>query len=189
MTPSPTTRTTTSGRPRAQRTGMTRSAPVTFLATPVALLVAVVVLAGCGGGGSASPTPPKTAGGRAATLGVGSVGLGKILVDSRAHTLYLFKKDSGTTSSCFGACAANWPPLRARGTPTVGSGAKASLVATTVRSDGKAQVTYNGHPLYMFSGDEKAGDTNGEGVKAFGGNWYAVDPSGKQIVISTSTGY
>jgi predicted lipoprotein with Yx(FWY)xxD motif len=168
---------------------MTRGAPVTFLATLVALLVAVVALAGCGGGGSASPTPPKTAGGRAATLGVGSVGLGKILVDSRAHTLYLFKNDSGTTSSCFGACAANWPPLRARGAPTVGSGAKESLVGTTMRSDGKAQVTYNGHPLYVFSGDEKAGDTNGEGVNAFGGNWYVLDPSGNKIVISTSTGY
>jgi hypothetical protein len=57
--------------------------------------------------------------------------------------------------------------------------------ATTMRSDGKAQVTYNGHPLYTFSGDER----NGEGVNAFGGNWYAVDPSGNQIVTSTSTGY
>jgi predicted lipoprotein with Yx(FWY)xxD motif len=63
------------------------------------------------------------------------------------------------------------------------------VVATTMRSDGKAQVTYNGHPLNTFSGDEKAGDTNGEGVNAFGGNWYVVDPSGKQIVTSTSTGY
>jgi predicted lipoprotein with Yx(FWY)xxD motif len=160
---------------------MTRSAPITLLATLVALPVAALAVAGCGGGGSASPTPPKTAGGRAAKFGVGSVALGKIL--------YLFKKDSGTTSSCFGACAASWPPLRARGTPTVGSGAKASLVATTMRSDGKAQVTYNGHPLYRFSGDEKAGDTNGEGVNAFGGNWYVVDPSGNQIVTSTSTGY
>jgi predicted lipoprotein with Yx(FWY)xxD motif len=168
---------------------MTRSAPITFLATLVALPVAVLAVAGCGGGGSATLTPPKTADGRAATLGVGSVGLGKILLNSRARTLYLFKEDSGTTSSCFGACAANWPPLRARGTPTVGSGAKASLVATTMRSDGKAQVTYNGHPLYTFSGDEKAGDTNGEGVNAFGGNWYVVDPSGNQIVTSTSTGY
>jgi predicted lipoprotein with Yx(FWY)xxD motif len=168
---------------------MTRSAPITFLATLVALPVAVLAVAGCGGGGSATPTPPKTADGRAATLGVGSVGLGKILVNSQARTLYLFKKDSGTTSSCFGACVANWPPLRARGTPTVGSGAKASLVATTMRSDGKAQVTYNGHPLYTFSGDERAGDTNGEGVNAFGGNWYVVDPSGNQIVTSTSTGY
>jgi len=168
---------------------MTRRAPLTSLATLVALLVAVLAAAGCGGGGSASPTPPKTAGGRAATLGVGSVGLGKILVDSRAHTLYLFEKDSGTTSSCFGACAANWPPLRGGSTPTVGSGAKASLIATTMRSDGKAQVTYNGHPLYVFSGDAKAGDTKGEGVNAFGGNWYVVDPSGNKIVASTSTGY
>src|SRR5690349_19564265 len=74
---------------------MTRRAPVTFLATLVALLVGVVALAGCGGGGSASPTPPKTAGVRAATVGVGGACLGKFLVDSRAHTLYLFKKDSG----------------------------------------------------------------------------------------------
>jgi predicted lipoprotein with Yx(FWY)xxD motif len=58
-----------------------------------------------------------------------------------------------------------------------------------MRSDGKAQVTYNGHPLYVFSGDEKAGDTKGEGVNAFGGNWYVVDPSGNKIVTSTSTGY
>jgi predicted lipoprotein with Yx(FWY)xxD motif len=170
---------------------MTRTKSITFLAGATALVVAALA-AGCGSSGGSnanSPAAPTNASGQPATVGVGSVALGKILVDSRAHTLYLFKKDSGTTSSCFGACAANWPPLRARGAPTVGSGAKESLVATTMRSDGKAQVTYNGHPLYTFSGDEKAGDTNGEGVNAFGGNWYVLDPSGNKIVTSTSTGY
>jgi predicted lipoprotein with Yx(FWY)xxD motif len=164
-----------------------RSAPITFLATLVALPVAALVVAGCGGGGSATPTPPKTADGRPATLGVGSVGLGKILVNSRARTLYLFKKDSGTTSSCFGACAANWPPLRARGAPTVGSGAKASLVATTMRSDAKAQVTYNGHPLYTFVQDTSPGDTNGQGSTAFGAGWFALNSAGNQVTAQPSS--
>jgi len=83
-------------------------------------------------------------------------------------------------------CAVNWPPLRANGKPTLGSGANASLVGTTMRSDGKPQVTYNGHPLYLFTGDQKAGDTNGEGINAFGGLWYAVSPSGNQVSGASS---
>ena len=172
---------------------MTRRRPITFLATLATLPLAVVALAGCGGGGSkasAPPASPKTASGAPATVGVANVGLGKVLVNSNGRTLYLFGKDSGTTSACSGACAVNWPPLRASGKPTLGSGADSSLVGTTMRSDGKPQVTYNGHPLYLFSGDAKAGDTNGEGVNAFGGLWYAVSPAGNQVVASTpSTGY
>ena len=93
--------------------------------------------------------PPTTASGRPATVDVANSGLGKILVDSQGRTLYLFKKDSGTKSACTGACASAWPPLRANGKPTVGGGANASMVGTTTRSDGKPQVTYNGHPLYL----------------------------------------
>jgi predicted lipoprotein with Yx(FWY)xxD motif len=172
---------------------MTRSTPIAFLATLAALPLTAVALAGCGGGGSnasAPPTTPKTASGGPATVGVANVGLGKVLVNTGGRTLYLFSKDSGTTSACSGPCAVNWPPLRASGKPTLGSGADGSLVGTTMRSDGKPQVTYNGHPLYLFSGDAKAGDTNGEGVSAFGGLWYAVSPAGNQVVSSTpSTGY
>lgn len=72
-------------------------------------------------------------------------------------------------------------PLRATGKPTVGGGANASIVATSDRSDGKPQVTYNGHPLYLFSADQKAGDTNGQGVNAFGGLWYVLSSSGDEI--------
>jgi predicted lipoprotein with Yx(FWY)xxD motif len=75
-------------------------------------------------------------------------------------------------------------PLRATGKPTVGGGAAASIVATSARSDGNPQVTYNGHPLHLFSGDQKPGDTNGEGVNAFGGLWYALSSAGNQIVGS-----
>ena len=170
---------------------MTRRRHIGFLATLTALPLTVVALAGCGGGSKAStPASPTTANGAPATVGVANVGLGKILVNSHGRTLYLFQKDSGTTSACSGACAVNWPPLRANGKPTLGSGADSSLVGTTMRSDGKPQVTYNGHPLYLFSGDAKAGDTNGEGVNAFGGLWYAVSPAGNQVVAAApSTGY
>jgi predicted lipoprotein with Yx(FWY)xxD motif len=84
-------------------------------------------------------------------------------------------------SACFGACASDWPPLRASGKPTVSSGANASMVGTTTRSDGKPQVTYNGHPLYLYTGDQKPGDTNGEGLTPFGGGWFALSPAGNQV--------
>jgi predicted lipoprotein with Yx(FWY)xxD motif len=179
--------------PKAKGATMTHRRPVAFLATLAALPLTLVALAGCGGGGnkaSTTPAAPKTANGAPATVGVANVGLGKILVNSRGRTLYLFQKDSGATSACSGRCALDWPPLRASGRPTLGSGADSSLVGTTTRSDGKPQVTYSGHPLYLFSGDATAGDTNGEGASAFGGLWYAVSPAGNKVVATTpSTGY
>lgn len=162
---------------------MTRSRVITYLAGAGALLLTSVALAGCGGGGGASAqaAAPKTATGQPATVGVADSGLGKILVDSQGRTLYLFQKDSGTTSACTGACASAWPPLRASGEPTVGSGANASLVATTTRSDGNPQVTYNGHPLYRYVGDKNPGDTSGQGLTAFGGGWFALTAAGNQV--------
>lgn len=150
----------------------------------VGVALIALALAACGGGGDTST--PTTAGGQPATLGVANEGLGKILVDSQGRTLYLFEKDSGTMSTCTGECANDWPPLRANGKPTEGSGANASLVATTTRTDGKPQVTYNGHPLYLFEGDKKPGDTKGEGLSAFGGSWFAVSPAGNKVSAQAS---
>jgi predicted lipoprotein with Yx(FWY)xxD motif len=83
----------------------------------------------------------------------------------------------------------NWPPLVTSGTPTVGNGAATSLVGTATRSGGEQQVIYNGHPLYLFSGDQKAGDTNGQGVNAFGGSWYALTAAGNRVTATPpSTG-
>jgi len=102
------------------------------------------------------PSPrPKTANVRAATVDVANSGPTEILVDSEGRTLYLFKKDAGTKSTCFDACANAWPPLRANGKPTVGAGAKASLLGTTARADEKPQVTYKGQPLYLYGGDAR----------------------------------
>lgn len=162
---------------------MTRTRSITFLASGIALLLVALAVAGCGSSGSSSSSaPPTTSSGRQATVGISNTGLGKILVNSQGRTLYLFGKDSGTTSACTGACAGNWPPLRANGKPTLGTGADASLVGTIQRSDGKPQVTYNGHPLYLFKGDQQPGDTKGEGLTAFGGTWYALSSSGNQVV-------
>src|SRR3954471_9503513 len=81
--------------------------------------------------------------------------LGRILVDSRGITLYDFPPDKGTTSVCYGACAALWPPLLTSGAPHAGPGVKTSLLGTTKRTDGKLEVTYAGHPLYYFVSDRK----------------------------------
>jgi predicted lipoprotein with Yx(FWY)xxD motif len=145
--------------------------------------------AGCGGGGATAATsaPPKTASGQAATLGVSNTGLGQVLVNSEGRTLYLFKADQGTKSVCTGECASAWPPLIANGKPTVGSGANASLVGTSTRSEGNTQVTYSGHPLYLFAQDKKAGETNGQGVSAFGAAWFALNSSGNQVSGSSSS--
>jgi predicted lipoprotein with Yx(FWY)xxD motif len=162
---------------------MTRTRSITFLAGAAVVLLAALALAGCGGGGASSQAaPPKTANGQPATVGVANdSNLGEILVNSQARTLYLFLKDSGTTSACTGACAAAWPPLRANGKPTLGSGANASLLGTATRSDGNPQVTYNGHPLYLYAGDQKPGDTNGQGLTQFGAGWFALSPAGNQV--------
>jgi predicted lipoprotein with Yx(FWY)xxD motif len=113
--------------------------------------------------------------------------LGDILVNSTGRTLYLFQKDSGTQSACTGACAAAWPPLLDKGKLTAGSGADASRLGTTTRSDGADQVTYNGHPLYLYAGDKKAGDTNGQGSTGFGASWYALSPTGVAVTAQGSS--
>ena len=115
--------------------------------------------------------------------------LGTILVDPKGRTLYRFNKDTGSKSACFGACAVAWPPLRATGKPTVGAGADASLVGTTARSDGKPQITYNGRPLYLYAGDEKAGDTRGQGLTDFGASWYVLTRGGNQVTGQASSSY
>ena len=145
----------------------------------VPLPFALLALAGCGGNGSHAL--PTTTNGRAATLGVAKTNLGDVLVDRKGRTLYFFARDSGTRSDCTGACAVNWPPLRVRGNPLVGSGARPSDVGTTARPDGNSQLTYNGHPLYTYVNDRKPGDANGEGVNAFGGFWFAVSPAGDKV--------
>ena len=118
---------------------------------------------------------------RATTVSTARTGLGRVIVDSRGRTLYLFEKDKRGHSACSGVCAAYWPPLLTSAKPLAKAGAKQSLLGTIRRSDGRKQVTFAGHPVYLFSGDTNRGQTNGEGLTDFGASWYAVSPSGKKI--------
>lgn len=157
-----------------------------------------IAAAGCGGSSSSSATPESgtnasssSSGGygygggssgsssaQAVTLKAVSSPLGTILVDQEGKTLYLFEADSKDKSNCSGGCLNLWPPIMAKGTATAGSGVTAGMIGTAT---GSSQVTYAGHPLYWFSGDTKAGDTNGEGLDDFGGEWYAISPAGTAV--------
>ena len=117
-----------------------------------------------------------------------SGGLGDVVVDGQNRTVYLFKRDTPGKSACFGPCAQNWPPVRVSGKPVAGPGIKASLLGTAARSDGKPQVTYNGHPVYLYVGDNAPAATNGQGVMAFGGAWFAVSPAGTQVTRRSTAG-
>jgi predicted lipoprotein with Yx(FWY)xxD motif len=155
---------------------------------PIAL-VAVLAVAGCGSSNKNSssnasstttPAPAKTAQ-PATTIDVHKTGLGTVLVDSQGRTLYLFEADKNGKSACAGGCATAWPPLTTTGAAVAGTGAIKKLIGTTKRSDGTMQATYNGWPLYMYEGDSSSGQTNGEGLKQFGAEWYVLSPAGKKV--------
>jgi predicted lipoprotein with Yx(FWY)xxD motif len=114
-------------------------------------------------------------------VAVAGTGLGRILVDGRGRTLYLFAGDQRGKSACAGQCAAFWPPLITSGKPLATAGARASLLGTIRRADGRLQVTYNHHPLYAFVKDTSKGQTNGEAVDAFGAKWWAVSAAGAKV--------
>ncbi|MEI7744027.1 MAG: hypothetical protein WCK58_09790 [Chloroflexota bacterium] len=126
---------------------------------------------------SAAPSaaPPAAAG---PSLAIGDTGLGKVLVDAKGMTLYMFMPDANGKSACTGDCLANWPALAGGGAPTLGTGLDAEDFATITRDDGSAQVTFYGHPLYYFAGDKAAGDTAGQ---ALGGKWYVLGTDGTPI--------
>jgi predicted lipoprotein with Yx(FWY)xxD motif len=134
-----------------------------------------------GGGAAADTTAPSPEKTGAAVVSAASVPkLGRLIVDSKGHTLYDFHKDKGTSSSCYGGCEALWPPLSTEGEPQAGNGAEASKLGTTRRKDGSTQVTYAGHPLYTYAEDKGPGEANGNDIDSFGAEWYALEPSGSE---------
>ena len=158
----------------------------------VALAAAAALAAGCssnnsdsgsgvGGYGSGGGTSATTTPSGAATVAATRSSLGTILVDGSGRTLYLFKKDQPDQSACAGACVAAWPIDPSSGAPKAGSGVSASLLGTIKRSDGSTQVTYNKHPLYYYKGDSGPGQHNGQGIDAFGAEWYVLTPAGKAV--------
>ncbi|HEY8304953.1 MAG TPA: hypothetical protein VIG42_10260 [Solirubrobacteraceae bacterium] len=131
----------------------------------------------------AQSTSPRADASRAVKIGVRHTGIGTILVNSAGRTLYEFTKDHVRSDSCvkIKECSEIWPPLRTSGRPTAGPGVRASLLSTITLRGGARQVTYAGHPLYIYSGDSGPGETSYVGEKAFGGTWYAIDAAGHTV--------
>lgn len=158
--------------------------------TPLAAVA--VIAAGCGSGGSygSASSPASAASGavpaRAPALKVKATSLGKVIVDGKGRTLYMFGADTKNKSNCAGACAQNWPPAAAPRKPKVGSGLSAKKLRVIKRADGTKQLSYAGHPLYRFAGDSSPGDVNGQGINAFGGVWNVVSPKGKAVTSGSS---
>ncbi len=111
--------------------------------------------------------------------------LGEILVDAEGMTLYLFTNDNPGESTCYGNCAATWPPLIADGDFMGSENVDPELLGTTSREDGTLQVTYDGWPLYYYVMDEAPGDVNGQGV---GGVWFVVSPAGEPVTATSGSG-
>ncbi|MEY9842350.1 hypothetical protein [Streptacidiphilus sp. EB103A] len=124
----------------------------------------------------AAPAAPAAPVGPVKLVAVDSANLGPIVTDAAGRTLYRFDKDTNNPSAtnCTGACAVKWPPATVQDTVQL-NGVDQSLVGTVTRPDGTRQLTLNGWPLYRFSGDSAAGQTNGQGV---GGTWFASTPVG-----------
>jgi predicted lipoprotein with Yx(FWY)xxD motif len=175
--------------PYRRRAGSTGLAAVAVVGLALALSACSSSPSSSSSNSSTSSTGAPSA--SATVKSTSSAQYGAILVDSAGMTLYMLSSDTPTTSTCTGSCVSIWPPLISSGTPLAGPGLNASLLGTLTRSDGSKQVTYNGHPLYTYSGDSSAGQVNGEGIKAFGGTWYVLDTAGqavtKPMASSTST--
>ena len=144
---------------------------------------------GCGRycGSSSTSTPATT--GAAVTIKTATMTVkGKsitALINSQGLTLYYNTSDT-TSSVCSGGCASAWPPVLSTSTP----GSATSLPGTlSLLTDANgSQVTYNGHPLYTYSGDSAAGQINGEGI---GGVWFvaSTDIAASSGSNSNNNGY
>jgi predicted lipoprotein with Yx(FWY)xxD motif len=149
--------------------------------TLVLFAVPALLLAGCGSddsqnpAGSGSSSQDSSSG---PTLELASSDLGQVVVDQDGMTLYMFVPDQKQdgTPTCYEDCAEAWPALE--GEASAGGSIDESLIGTVERKDGTQQVTYDGLPLYHFSGDEKPGDVNGQGL---GDVWWVLDEAGAPI--------
>lgn len=168
-----------------------------------ALAVTGLAVAGCGSSGGSSssktesngyPATSATTTAKSTAAAGASAGtvittehtpLGTVLAAGPKHlTVYLFAADTGSTSTCSGACEQVWPPVTTTGSPKAEGEAVAADLGTTSRAGGVKEVTYKGHPLYWYVSDSKAGETTGQGVQSFGAAWWVLSPSGSEITGS-----
>lgn len=156
----------------------------------VGVAAVALALAACGGGsnggGGASQAPVPKANG--ALISAQATSLGTILVNGKGMTVYQFAKDTGGTSTCTDACAANWPFVPAPASLPASLPGVTGQLGTTTRPDGAHQLTVAGHPVYTFTGDSAPGQTNGQGLTNYGGLWTALSAAGAAVSGNGSTG-
>jgi predicted lipoprotein with Yx(FWY)xxD motif len=138
----------------------------------IALVLLGVAVAGAGGAPAAGPAGTPSAG---AVLKTAEAGGTTVIANGKGFTLYWFAPDTPAKSNCSGTCAQYWPPVT--GSPSAGPGVTGRL-GTITRSDGSAQATYDGHPLYTYIGDSAPGQANGNNLNLNGGLWHEVTVSG-----------
>src|SRR6201989_2138185 len=166
--------------------------PLRMLLALLAVAAATAVLAACGssatssaGGGSGSTSTSSPVAATAGSLKTATIGGVTVLTDAKGFAVYSFAPDTMTTPDCNGACAAAWPPVK--GPVTAGAGLAGTL-GTIKRSDGSAQATFDGHPLYTFVKDTGPGTDTGNGLDAFGGLWHALTASGSAAPAPAPSG-
>jgi predicted lipoprotein with Yx(FWY)xxD motif len=152
------------------------------------LAAAAVVLAACGSNSTPPASSASNPAAAAASVAIKTMttSKGTVLVTASGLTLYWFANDTATQSNCNGSCASYWKPLL--GTAAAVSGTSLPHGFGTVkRADGQMQITYDGHPLYTYTGDTASGQVNGNGLNASGGMWWAITPTGSELGASTAS--
>lgn len=165
-------------------------------------VIAGMALAACGSTPTArsSPSPSRSAAAKATPTPAASNGvviktvatsnLGTILVNSQGRTLYMLTSETGGKLTCTVAsgCTTFWSEVDLPSGVTAASvagSAKATMLGTETGATGTV-VTYNGWPLYTYSGDSGTGQENGEGIISFGGTWYVLSAAGKPVTSAAS---
>jgi predicted lipoprotein with Yx(FWY)xxD motif len=148
--------------------------------SPLVLALVLATTASASALASASRHAAVAHASRAAKVSVRHTSLGSILVSSSGATLYEFTRDRGRNSCVkVSGCAEVWPALLSSSKPTAGTGVRASLLSTVKLPNGGQQVTYAGHPLYVYSSEPTG--TSYVGVSSFGGSWDAINAAGHAI--------
>jgi predicted lipoprotein with Yx(FWY)xxD motif len=158
-----------------------------LLALPAAAAAAAALVACSSAGASPAPSSSGSSSGAAAAAGTvktATIAGATVLTNSKGFTLYSFAPDTSTTSKCNGTCAQSWPPVTG---PVTGSGVTGTF-GTITRSDGSTQATFDGHPLYTFTGDTATGQAKGNGLNAAGGLWHEITTSGTASAGGASSG-
>ena len=149
-----------------------------------AALLILAALSGCANSaGQPSAAATAASGAKVTIMARALPTVGTVLVTSAGYALYMFQPDNRRAVTCTAVCAATWPPLKlpSGATLVAGPGVKSSLLGTDPDPSGGRVVTYNGWPLYTYTGDVQSGQATGQAIDLNGGEWYVLQPSGTPL--------